>query len=204
MGANSSTSKTNTSTSTSTTQSNSSSYSGKTLSGVGNLIKLLPTGTVFMFQFLNPVVTNGGHCNTLNKYLSAILLVVCASNCCFASFTDSYTGSDGNRHYGVVTTKGIWPSTASDGVDLSKYKLRFGDFVHAFLALIVFAVLALMDTNTVRCFYPGFESAEKILIQVVPPAIGVVSGALFMIFPNTRHGIGYPVSDDSTNTSQTS
>jgi hypothetical protein len=45
---------------------------GKTFSGVGNLVKLLPTGTVFLFQYLSPVVTNNGHCNTINKYLSAV------------------------------------------------------------------------------------------------------------------------------------
>ncbi|KAI4317686.1 hypothetical protein L6164_025536 [Bauhinia variegata] len=200
MGARSSTSKTDAS--TSTQKNNSRDVSGKTLSGVGNLIKLLPTGTVFMFQFLNPVVTNSGHCTTLNKYLSSILLVVCAFNCCFASFTDSYTGSDGNRHYGVVTIKGIWPSTVSDGVELSAYKLRLGDFVHAFFALMVFAVLGLLDTNTVQCLYPEFGLTQQVLLQVLPPVIGAVSGAVFMMFPNTRHGIGYPASDDSTSSSQ--
>ncbi|KAL2318659.1 hypothetical protein Fmac_032535 [Flemingia macrophylla] len=113
-------------------------------------IKLLPTGTVFLFQFLIPIVTNTGHCNTFNKYLTAALLVICGFNCAFASFTDSYTGSDGQWHYGVVTGKGLWPSPASDGLDLSAYRLRLGDFVHAFFSLLVFAVLGLLDTNTVR------------------------------------------------------
>ncbi|TKY72062.1 hypothetical protein E2542_SST00798 [Spatholobus suberectus] len=179
------------------------SMSGKTFSGIGNLIKLLPTGTVFLFQFLIPVVTNSGHCTALNKYLTGALLVVCGFNCVFASFTDSYTGSDGQRHYGVVTAKGLWPSPASESLDLSVYKLRFGDFVHAFVSLVVFAVLGLLDTNTVRCFYPGFESGEKILMQVLPPVIGAVSSAVFVLFPNNRHGIGYPASSDSNDTSQT-
>lgn len=182
----------------------SSSLSGKTFSGLGNLIKLLPTGTVFMFQFLIPLVTNSGHCNTLNKYLSGALLVVCAFNCAFSSFTDSYTGTDGQRHYGVVTTKGLWPSPASENVDLSKYKLRVGDFVHALSSLIVFAVLGLLDTNTVHCFYPGFESAEKVLLQVLPPVIGAVASAVFVVFPNNRHGIGYPTSSDPNDTTTTS
>ncbi|KAK7359663.1 hypothetical protein VNO77_01625 [Canavalia gladiata] len=173
---------------------------GKTLSGVGNLIKLLPTGTVFLFQFLIPVVTNTGHCTTVNKYLTGILLVICAFNCVFSSFTDSYTGTDGQRHYGIVTAKGLWPSPASESVDLSVYKLRLGDFVHASLALVVFAVLGLLDTNTVRCFYPEFESQEKILMQVLPPIIGAVSSAAFVMFPNNRHGIGYPTSSDSNDT----
>ncbi|XP_062105018.1 protein DMP2 [Humulus lupulus] len=175
----------------------------KTFSGVGNLIKLLPTGTVFLFQFLNPVLTNNGSCSAVNKSLDAVLVVLCAFSCCFACFTDSYVDSDGNIHYGVITATGIWPTTATDSgsVDLSKYKLRFGDFVHAFFSVTVFAGLSLLDSNTVRCFYPQFLSEQKILLQVLPPVIGVISGGVFMLFPNSRHGIGYPSPSTSTSTS---
>lgn len=180
--------------------SSSSSISEKTLTGLGNLIKLLPTGTVFVFQFLNPVLTNNGNCSTVRKYLTSFLIGLCGLSCAFSCFTDSYKGSDGKTHYGIVTTKGLWPSADSGSVDLSKYKLRFGDFVHAFFAVIVFAVVSLLDSNTVDCFYPSFESSEKILLMVLPPVIGAVSGAVFMVFPNNRHGIGYP-SSSSTDSS---
>ncbi|KAM5569161.1 hypothetical protein ABKV19_016592 [Rosa sericea] len=176
------------------------------LTGAGNLIKLLPTGTVFLFQFLNPVLTNNGQCNNpVNKILSAILIAVSAFSCCFASFTDSYTGSDEQTHYGIATTKGLWPSTSSGSVDLSAYKLRVGDFVHAFFSLIVFAVVSLLDSNTVRCFYPAFESTERVLLQALPPVIGTIAGTVFVVFPNKRHGIGYPYSSsDSSQDSEDS
>ncbi|KAL6193853.1 PREDICTED: uncharacterized protein LOC101311466 [Fragaria vesca subsp. vesca] len=176
------------------------------LTGVGNLIKLLPTGTVFLFQFLNPVLTNNGHCNNpVNKYLSAILIAISAFSCCFSSFTDSYIGSDGQTHYGIATTKGLWPSTSSGSMDLSAYKLRVGDFVHAFLSLTVFAVVSLLDSNTVRCFYPTFESTERVLLMVLPPVIGTIAGTVFVVFPNKRHGIGYPSSSsDSSQDSEDS
>ncbi|KAJ1395156.1 Protein DMP [Sesbania bispinosa] len=73
------------------------------------------------------------------------------------------------------------------------YRLRGTDFVHAALSLFVFAVLGLLDTNTVHCFYPDFESTQKRLLQVLPTAIGV-----FVMYPNLRHGIGYPLTTDST------
>ncbi|XP_022848877.1 protein DMP2-like [Olea europaea var. sylvestris] len=171
----------------------------KALSGIGNLIKLLPTGTVFMFQFLNPVLTNNGQCHTINKYLSGVLIAVSAFSCCFASFTDSYEDSEGTNHYGIATNKGLWPNSSSQ--DLSSYRLRFGDFVHAFFSLIVFAVVALLDPNTVECFYPSFESAQKVLLMALPPVIGAISGSIFVIFPNTRHGIGYPSSQSSSTSS---
>ncbi|KAL7178023.1 hypothetical protein ACSBR2_031226 [Camellia fascicularis] len=175
---------------------NSKTIKDMTFAGVGNLVRLLPTGTVFLFQFLNPVLTNNGHCHPLNKYFSATLTAICGLSCFLSSFTDSYTDSNGNTHYGIATMKGLWPSSSmvSSSDDLSKYKLRFGDFVHAFFSLTVFGVVALLDSNTVDCFYPGFESTGKTLLMAAPPVIGAVSGSVFMLFPSNRHGIGYPSS----------
>lgn len=174
------------------------SISDKTFTSLGNLIKLLPTGTVFIFQFLNPVLTNYGHCTPINTVFTSILIALCGFSCAFSCFTDSYESSDGLVHYGIATVKGLWPCSDPTGsVDLSKYKLRIGDFVHAFFSVVVFAVLSLLDSNTVQCFYPSFESTEKTLLMVLPPVIGAVSGTVFMAFPNTRHGIGYPYSSNS-------
>ncbi|KAK1317191.1 hypothetical protein QJS10_CPA05g00583 [Acorus calamus] len=166
----------------------------KTFKGLGNLIKLLPSGTVFAFQYLSPVLTNNGKCHTINKYLSGALLIACGFSCCFSSFTDSYTDSDGKTHYGIASSKGLWTfgSTDSGSTDLSKYKLGIGDFAHALLALLVFVVIALFDANITSCYYPSFEQTQKTLIQVLPAVVGGVSGVIFMLFPNTRHGIGYP------------
>ncbi|XVF38606.1 hypothetical protein REPUB_Repub20aG0116800 [Reevesia pubescens] len=184
--------------------SSSTSISGKTFSGFGNLIKLLPTGTVFIFQFLNPVVTNNGQCSTTNKVLTSILIGLCGFSCAFSCFTDSYKGSDGLVHYGITTIKGLWPSSNSGSINLSSNKLRISDFVHAFFSVIVFAVLCLLDTNTVKCFYPSFESTEKALLMSLPPVIGAISSTIFTVFPSTRHGIGYPSSDSSKNSSDDS
>ncbi|KAG6468853.1 protein DMP2-like [Zingiber officinale] len=178
-----------------------SSRSGATMGdrafkGVGDLIKLLPTGTVFLFQFLSPLLTNAGHCFPVNRWLSGALLLVCAFACSFACFTDSFVDpSDGKLYYGVVTARGIWlfsdPGAAARN-DLSGYKLRPGDFAHAALSLLVFAAVALLDNNTASCFYPALLVEEKTLVTVLPPVIGAVAGVVFMLFPNNRHGIGYP------------
>ncbi|PON80238.1 hypothetical protein PanWU01x14_006880 [Parasponia andersonii] len=171
---------------------NQTGISSKTLfEGVGNLIKLLPTGTVFVFQFLNPVLTNNGSCSAVNKSLNAVLIALCGLACLFSSFTDSYTGTDNKTHYGIVTPAGLWPAPSSDGLDLRSQRLRVGDFAHGLLSLTVFAALALLDTNTVRCFYPDFESEQKVLLQVLVPVIGGFSSSVFALFPSDRHGIGY-------------
>ncbi|XVE82002.1 hypothetical protein DITRI_Ditri15bG0112100 [Diplodiscus trichospermus] len=188
----------------SSSSSSSSSVSDKTFTGFGNLIKLLPTGTVFIFQFLNPVLTNNGDCKPVNKVLTSILIALCGFSCAFSCFTDSYKGSDGLVHYGIATVSGLWPSSSSGSANLSSYKLRIGDFVHAFFSVIVFAALSLLDSNTVRCFYPSFEDTEKTLLVTLPPVIGAISGTIFMAFPSTRHGIGYPSSDSTTSNSNDS
>ncbi|XP_030515385.1 protein DMP2-like [Rhodamnia argentea] len=169
------------------------------LTSLGNLIKLLPTGTAFAFQFLNPTRTNNGRCPTRNEYLSGLLIGTCAFSCAISSFTDSYTGSDGLTHYGIATPKGLWPSPASELIDLSKYKLRFQDFVHALLSTVVFAVVALLDPNTLECFYPLFEKEEKVLLKLLPPVIGAICSVVFVVFPSKRHGIGYPFSCEESN-----
>ncbi|XP_030540862.1 protein DMP2-like [Rhodamnia argentea] len=177
------------------------------LHGLGNVIRLLPTGTVFLFQFLNPVLTNNGKCHAANKYLSAVLIGLCGLSCSLACFTDSYKGKFGLTYYGVATPKGLWPGSSS--VDLSGHKLRFGDFVHAFMSVLIFAVLVLLDTNTMRCFYPSFEHTQNTLIMVLPPVTGTISSVVFALFPTKRHGIGYPSSEskaasETKTTSETS
>jgi Protein of unknown function (DUF679) len=95
----------------------------KAFQGLGDLVQLLPTGTVFVFQFLNPLLTNSGQCTMTNKVLGGTLLLACSFFGCFSSFTDSYIGTDGKLYYGVVTRKGLWsfsdPNAGS--IDLSRY-----------------------------------------------------------------------------------
>ena len=169
------------------------SIADKILTGLSNYIKLLPTGTVFVFQFLNHVMTNNGNCTTLNKYLTSFFIAICGLVSGLSCFTDSYKdSSDGTTHYGVATLKGVWPSIESGSVDLSSYKLSFDDFIHAFFVMLVYAVVALLDPNTVKCFYPSFESStEKVLLMVLPLAVGATSATVFVVFPNKRRWIGY-------------
>ena len=178
------------------------SVADRALRGVADLIKLLPSGTVFLFQFLSPLVTNNGHCAAFNKVLSGALVALCGAFCAFSSFTDSYVGSDGRVYYGVVTQRGLrtfTPDPDAAARDLSAYRLRAGDFVHAALALLVFATIALLDADTVACLYPALELSERTMMAVLPPVVGGVAGYVFMVFPNNRHGVGYqpsPATED--------
>ncbi|WOL16474.1 hypothetical protein Cni_G25261 [Canna indica] len=192
-------------TSGSSSRSTSKTMAEKTLKGCGNLIRVLPSGTVFLYQFLNPLLTNKGDCHaSINRWLTGVLLFCCGLSCGFSSFTDSYTGSDGKLYYGLATLKGLWSfnDPNADAVDLSKYKLRIGDFVHAFFALVVFAAVSLLDDDTVTCFYSSFGVNQKVAVMVAPPVLGAVASSVFMTFPCTRHGIGYPASETTSDSSE--
>ncbi|XP_057773409.1 protein DMP3-like [Salvia miltiorrhiza] len=170
----------------------------RALQSSANLANLLPTGTIFAFQLLTPIVTNGGSCETTT--LPAALLAALGFSCLLASFTDSLKCSNGDVHYGFVTRRGLWLLDSPDAAvlpDLSKFRLRGMDVVHALLSLVVFAAVALRDKNVVGCFYPMPRNEVQKLLDVAPVAVGFLCSLLFVVFPTKRHGIGYPVTRDS-------
>ncbi|CAN8268855.1 unnamed protein product [Cochlearia groenlandica] len=169
----------------------SETMANKSLNGLESLIKLLPTGTLFTYLFLNPILTNDGECSTTNKVMSSILVGLCSFSCMFSCFTDSFNGTDGSRKYGIVTKKGLWTYADPGSVDLSKYKVRIADFVHAVFVVVVFCTLVLLDANTASCFYPRFRETQKTLVVALPLAVGVVSAGIFALFPSKRSGLGY-------------
>ncbi|VVA98860.1 unnamed protein product [Arabis nemorensis] len=176
----------------------------KSLNGLQSLIKLLPTGTLFIYLLLNPILTNDGECSTTNKVMSSILVALCSFSCVFSCFTDSFKGVDGSRKYGIVTKKGLWTYAEPGSVDLSKFKLRISDFVHAVFVVLVFATLVLLDANTANCFYPRFRETQKTLVMTLPPAVGVASASIFALFPSKRNGIGYAPVDEEEETKKDS
>lgn len=95
--------------------------------------------------------------------------------------------------------KGMWlfdyTGPGQVAVDLTKYKLRFIDWVHAVLSVLVFGVVALRDKNVVICFYPKPSHEIQEVINILPIGVGFISSLLFLAFPTRRHGIGYPVSN---------
>lgn len=166
-------------------------------SNIGNLIRLLPTGTVFFYQLINPVLTNYGHCHVPNKILTAIVVSLSGLFCIVVTFTDSYKGSDGGTHYAFVTHKGLWPAPTDESVTsdkqtyLKKYKIRAGDFGHAFLSAVVFVLVVLFDRNTVECFFPSLES-QKTLLATLPAVVGLVSSVGLAFSVPQRNWFGYP------------
>lgn len=174
----------------------------QTLTTTANLANLLPTGTVLAFQLLVPTFTNNGTCDSASRLMTQFLLLVLASSCFLASFTDSFKSPDGKVYYGFATFKGMWlfdsPIIAGDKEstipELNSYRLTFVDLLHAILSVFVFLTIASRDVNVLKCFYPQPEKETQQILNIAPVGVGVLCGLLFVVFPTRRHGIGYPVS----------
>ncbi|GLJ10984.1 hypothetical protein SUGI_0139550 [Cryptomeria japonica] len=172
----------------------------QTFASTAHLANLLPTGTLLAFQVLVPIFSNDGQCDMISRFMTESLVFLCGISCFLACFTDSFRGSDGKIYYGIATPKGLWTfEYVSNHDDLAeeedgKYQLRFLDFIHAVLSALVFFAFALLDDKVVSCLYPSPPEEAAELLDVVPIGIAVISSLLFVVFPTTRHGIGYPVS----------
>ncbi|KAJ6711493.1 hypothetical protein OIU79_007854 [Salix purpurea] len=171
----------------------------QTLTSTANLANLLPTGTLLAFQLLTPLFTNNGACDSATRPMTLILLALLALSCFLASFTDSVRSTkDGRVYYGLATFKRMYlfdcPDPAASGlVDLSRFRMRFVDVVHAVLSVVVFISVALRDKNVSSCLYPVPEHETQEVLAILPVGAGLICSLLFMVFPTTRHGIGYPV-----------
>ncbi|OEL22956.1 hypothetical protein BAE44_0016026 [Dichanthelium oligosanthes] len=170
----------------------------QTYQSTAHLATLLPTGTVLAFQLLSPIVTAQGHCIRANRAMAGALLALCALSCFVLSFTDSFRGARGAVRYGFATFRGLWVidggAQLEDPQAAAGYRIRFLDFVHAAVSVMIFAAVALFDQNVVSCFYPVPSEDARQVLTVLPIAIGVVGSMLFVTFPTTRHGIGFPLS----------
>jgi hypothetical protein len=160
------------------------------------LAKHLPTGAVLVFEVLSPVFTNVGKCQDVNRVMTAWLVGLCAAACFFLCFTDSFLDARGTVRYAVATWSGLW---VIDGTpppppeEAAGKRLKFIDFFHAFLSLIVFVSVAMFDRNVGACFNPVLSYDKKQVLTAVPLAGGLVGTLLFAAFPSTRHGLGFPI-----------
>ncbi|KAF8391302.1 hypothetical protein HHK36_023606 [Tetracentron sinense] len=169
----------------------------KTFKSTAYLANLLPTGSVLAFQLLSPVFTNEGRCETISRSMTLVLVAICGVSCLLVCFTDSFRDERGKVRYGLATFRGLWVIDGSATIppELAVvYRVRFIDFVHALLSILVFAAVALFDQNVVKCFYPTPSKETKELLIGLPVGIGVICSMLFIVFPTKRHGVGFPLS----------
>ncbi|XP_042495023.1 protein DMP6-like [Macadamia integrifolia] len=172
---------------------------GRTFRSTANLSNLLPTGTVLAFQLLSPIFTNKGVCdiNSRRRSMTAGLLTTFALSCFLSSFTDSFRDENGKVRHGIATFRGLWVIDGSDSIspeEASEFRIKFVDFLHAFMSVLVFGAVALLDQNVVSCFYPSPSEKMKELLTAMPVGIGIIGSMCFVTFPTTRHGIGFPLS----------
>ncbi|KAI3434120.1 uncharacterized protein J3R85_006924 [Psidium guajava] len=171
----------------------------QTFESTAHLANLLPTGTVIAFQLLSPIFSNQGNCDPVSQAMMAGLVLLCGLSSFLLCFTDSFRDGKGNVCYGFATPHGLWVIDGSDKLPpelKDQYRLRFIDFAHAFMSVLVFGAVTLFDENTVNCFYPTPSDETREVLTSLPVGIGVICSMLFVMFPTKRHGIGFPLSSN--------
>ncbi|CAL5430990.1 unnamed protein product [Camellia sinensis] len=165
----------------------------KTLSKTSMLANFLPTGTLLTFEMVLPTVYGTGQCSQVTTLMTNLLLGLCTLSCFFFHFTDSFRGPDGNVYYGFVTPKGLAVFKSGLGVEVPKderYKIGFTDFVHALMSVMVFVAIAFSDHRVTKCLFPGHGKEMEEVMESFPLMVGVICSGLFLVFPNTRYGVG--------------
>ncbi|XP_020230900.1 protein DMP4 [Cajanus cajan] len=129
--------------------------------------------------------------------MTAALVSLCGASCFLLCLTDSFRDNKRNICYGLATLRGLWVIDGSTTLPpqlSAKYRLKFIDFMHAVMSVLVFAAIALFDQNVVNCFFPAPSNETQEILTALPVGIGVFSGMFFVTFPTQRHGIGFPLS----------
>ncbi|KAE8023252.1 hypothetical protein FH972_008973 [Carpinus fangiana] len=165
----------------------------KTISKTSMLVNFLPTGTLLTFEMVLPSVSGNGACSPVSTMMIHFLLALCALSCFFFHFTDSFRGPDGKVYYGFVTHKGLAVFKSGLGVEVPKderYKVGLNDFVHAIMSVMVFMAIAFSDHRVTNCLFPGHANDMDEVMESFPLMVGIICSALFLVFPNTRFGVG--------------
>ncbi|KAM1205165.1 hypothetical protein ACFX2G_006099 [Malus domestica] len=169
----------------------------KTFKGTAHLSNLLPTGTVLVFQMFSPAFTRQGKCPAvLNQTMTVLLLTFCSLTCFLMRFTDSLRDERGKVRYGLATSKGLWILDGSKITlapeEADKYRVKFRDFFHAFMSVLVFAAVAMFDQNVVNCFYPKPSEEARQLLVAFPVGMGIACSLFHKIeFKGTWSDIAY-------------
>lgn len=166
----------------------------KTLSKTSMLVNFLPTGTLLTFEMLLPSVSGKGECTPVNTMMINLLLGLCALSCFLFHFTDSFKDGDGKVYYGIVTPSGLAVfKTGLTEVHVPKeerFKVGFTDFVHAVMSVMVFMAIAFSDHRVTNCLFRGHVEDMEQVMESFPLMVGTICSGLFLVFPNTRYGIG--------------
>ncbi|KAL6861765.1 hypothetical protein ACP4OV_017465 [Aristida adscensionis] len=158
------------------------------------LANFLPTGTMLAFEVLLPTASGGdGSCSGARAAALRALLALCAAACFLLHLSDSFRAADGRVYYGVVTPAGLSLLRTGLGVEApreDRFRLAVVDVAHAAMSVLVFAAAALADGRVSGCLLRGHRKEMGEVMESFPLMVGAVGSALFLVFPNARHGIG--------------
>ncbi|PUZ36320.1 hypothetical protein GQ55_9G028800 [Panicum hallii var. hallii] len=172
------------------------------LSASANLLQLLPTGSVMVFQTLSPSLTNQGECHPSNWWLSLGLVLFLTFFCFFSSFTDSFF-YDRKLYYGMATPWRLFLFNLNlshrerkqfanlHRDELEELRLRWDDYLHAVVTAVVFVALAFSDIGIQNCFFPHAGFDAKQWLKNMPLVVATLSSLLLMLCQTRRNNVDF-------------
>ncbi|KAJ8421178.1 hypothetical protein Cgig2_026982 [Carnegiea gigantea] len=147
----------------------------RTFQSTAHLAKRLPTGT--LMELLPPILTNQGECDYATRAMTSALIALCRLSSFLLSFSDSFKDKNGNIFHGFATFRGFWLIDGSAKLSphvAANFRLQFIDFAHAFMAILVFATVALFDKNTeLAWFLQATKEVSKTNVLGTTAAAGI-------------------------------
>ncbi|PNH08555.1 hypothetical protein TSOC_004880 [Tetrabaena socialis] len=161
-----------------------------------------PTHTLTVFQILgNLVINDSSYCQDQERSLVIAMLVLFALACFFASFTDTYSASNG-QSYWVLIMPFYGPLCFSLPTDDDKdkvydmYFLKIRDYVHATLSTAAFVLIMLFTNPICMCIFPsglkdGTSRFDAAIVRTVPIVVALLIGMIMICLGPPRQMLGF-------------
>jgi hypothetical protein len=163
-----------------------------------------PTRAIASFWVVANLIINGQLvCDNQSRQLVIAILVIFSILVIVASFTDTYTASNG-QSFVVVLVPFYGPVCFSLPTDQDKdrvyefYYLKTRDYVHAFLSMSTFLLIVIFINPISICLFPApsgstSESGSKLstsIIRTIPVLIAIIMGLAMLCLGPPRQMIG--------------
>ncbi|GFZ00156.1 transmembrane protein, putative [Actinidia rufa] len=126
-------------------------------------------------------------------HMITALLGLCTLSCFFFHFTDSFRGPDGNGILRVRDSEGpggVQVGSGRGSPQDERYRVGLNDFIHAIMSAMVFMAIAFSDQRVTDCLFREHAKDIEEVMESFPLMVGIICSALFLVFPNSRYGIG--------------
>lgn len=171
------------------------------MDALARITAYFPAQSLTSFWILSNLIMSNQACTDSTKGLMVALIVIFCIFVIFASFTDTYTGSN-NTKYVVLLLPFYGPVCFSLPSDFDKdrvydhFYLKVRDYIRAFIAMTCFLLIVIFISPISICLFPadgngGVSSLDPAVVRTVPVVVAIAGALIMMCLGNPRQCLGY-------------